>query len=103
VWTEVKMTKNVTGKMYSFSEWVFFLLVFSLFVCLLAHLRQGFSVYPWLSQNSICRSGSFRLRYPPASASRVLGIKVCVCRLCSAAFLTVLQVANVMRRNYNGV
>jgi hypothetical protein len=37
--------------------------------------KQGFSVKPWLSWNSLCRPD--RLRDLPASASRVLGLKAC--------------------------
>jgi hypothetical protein len=39
--------------------------------------RQGFSVQPWLSWNSLCRPAGLELRNPPASASRVLGLKMC--------------------------
>jgi hypothetical protein len=40
--------------------------------------RQGFSPYPWVSQNLLCRSGWTQTdKDPPASASRVLGLMVC--------------------------
>jgi hypothetical protein len=37
---------------------------------------QGFSAYHWLSWNFVDQAG-LELRNPPASASRVLGLKVC--------------------------
>lgn len=45
-------------------------------------LRQGLTAYPWLSWTSLCNSvdqgGIIRLkRDPPASACRMLGLKVC--------------------------
>jgi hypothetical protein len=46
-----------------------------LFLCLLS---QGYSVQPWLSWNSLCRLvWPWTHRDPPASASWVLGLKVC--------------------------
>ena len=39
--------------------------------------RQGFSVQPWLSQNSLCRPGWPRIQKSACSASRVLGLKAC--------------------------
>jgi hypothetical protein len=39
----------------------------------------GFFVYPWLSWNSLCTvdQAGLKLRDPPASAFRVLGLKAC--------------------------
>jgi hypothetical protein len=51
----------------------YFLFVFLLFV----FLRQGFSVYPWLSWNYFVDQAGLELRNPPASASQVLELKAC--------------------------
>jgi hypothetical protein len=41
-----------------------------LFVCLfVCFLRQGFSVWPWLSWNSLVDQAGLKLRNPPTSAS----------------------------------
>jgi hypothetical protein len=58
--------------------------VFCLFV-LFFFPRQDFSVYPWLSWNSLVDQAGLKLRNPPASASQVLGLKpprlACFCFL----------------------
>ena len=40
-------------------------------------LRLGFSIKPWLSWNSLCRSGWPQTQKSTASTSRVLGLKAC--------------------------
>lgn len=41
-------------------------------------LKKGFSVYPWLSLDFLCRSGWFRThRDPPATSFRVLESRTC--------------------------
>jgi hypothetical protein len=47
-----------------------------LFVCLFVSLRQGFSVKPELSWNSVGHPG-LKLRDPPTSVSSVLRLKSC--------------------------
>jgi hypothetical protein len=60
---------------------VFCFLVFW-FVCLFVFVfvffsKQGFSVYPWLSWNSLCRPHWPRTQKSTSSASQVLGLKAC--------------------------
>ena len=61
----------------SFFLSLFVFLLLLLLLLLLFFLRQSFSVYPWLSWNSLCRQAGLELRNPPASASQVLGLKAC--------------------------
>ena len=51
---------------------------FSLFVCCFVFLKQGFSVYPWLSWNSLSRPNWPQThRDLPAAASQLLRLKAC--------------------------
>jgi hypothetical protein len=57
---------------------LFFGVFFCLFVCLFCFLRQGFSVYsPGCPGTHSVDQAVLELRNPPASASRVLGLKTC--------------------------
>lgn len=40
-------------------------------------MRQGLSVYPWLSWNSLCHQAGLKLSEIHTSASQVSGLKVC--------------------------
>jgi hypothetical protein len=50
-------------------------------------LRQGFSVQSWLSWTHFVDQAGLELRNPPASASRVLGLKACATTPGQSGFL----------------
>jgi hypothetical protein len=55
----------------------------TLFCFVLLFLRQSFPVYPWLTQNSLCRPGwPWIQRDLPASASCILGLKAWATTTC---------------------
>ena len=70
-------TESLKGSVFVVAHFVLGLFVCFWFWFWFWFWRQGFSVQPWLSWNSLCRLPGLELRNQPASASRVLGLKAC--------------------------